>query len=132
MTRAGNIELAHRVIDAVEERDLATLIELSDPAVEWQSAFVVSGTGGAYVGHEGLREYVDDMNDAWEVVRLDVDEEIGVGEVVVFVGHIEVKGKGSGAENQSVAGYMLKFDDGRLVRFRPFREPEAALEAIGL
>ena len=53
-----NLALAHRVIDAVEDRDLAALVELTDPEVEWQSAFVVSGTGGVYRGHEGLREYV--------------------------------------------------------------------------
>jgi hypothetical protein len=82
------VELARQVIDAVEHRDLAALLELTDPAVEWRSAFVVSGSGGVYRGHEGLREYVGDMNDAWEIVRLDADDELGVGNVVIFVGRI--------------------------------------------
>ena len=126
-----NVELAHRVIDAVERRDLARLISLTDPEVEWRSAFVVTG-GGLYRGHAGMREYVKDMNDAWEIVRLDVDHELGVGDIVIFVGRIHYRGKGSGVEAESESGYMLKFRQGRVVRFRPFRDPERALEAVGL
>jgi hypothetical protein len=46
---------------------------------------------GLYRGHDGMRQYVHDMNDAWEIVRL-----------------------------RKVTG------------FRPFRDPEAALAALGL
>ena len=53
-----------------------------------------------------MREYVHDMKDAWDIVRLEVDHEIAV--------------------------YVLKLADGKLVGFRPFRDPEAALEAVGL
>lgn len=127
-----NVELARQVIDAVERRDLTGLINLTDPEVEWRSAFVVGGTAGVYHGHDGLREYVKDMNDAWEIVRLKIDHEIAVGDVVVFVGRIHYRGRASGAEAETEAGYMLKFRKGRAVRFRPFREPEKALEAIGL
>jgi len=131
MTRE-NVERAHQVIDAVEHRDLATLISLTDPEVEWRSAFVVGGGGGVYRGHDGMREYVNDMNDAWDIVRLDVDHEIGVRDVVVFVGRIHYRGKASGVEAESESGYMLKFRDGRVLRFRPFQDPEDALEAVGL
>jgi ketosteroid isomerase-like protein len=120
------------VIDAVEHRDLAGLISLTDPEVEWRSAFVVGGSGGLYRGHDGLREYVSDMNDAWDIVRLEVDHEIAVRSVVVFVGRIHYRGKTSGVEAESESGYMLKFRAGKLVRFRPFQNPEEALEAVGL
>ena len=126
-----NLALAHDVIDAVEARDIDRLIELTDSEVEWRSAFV-AGTGGVYRGHNGMREYVRDMKDAWDIVRLDVDHEIGVGEVVLFIGRIHYRGKGSGVEAESESGYLLKFREGRVVTFRPFREPEKALEAIGL
>ena len=126
-----NLALAHEVIDAVERRDLDGLIALTDQNVEWRSAFV-AGTGGVYRGHAGMREYVHDMKDAWDIVRLEVDHEMGVGDVVVFVGRIHYRGKGSGVEDETESGYVLKFDKGKLVGFRPFRDPEAALEAIGL
>ena len=79
-----------------------------------------------------MRQYVRDMNDAWEVVRLDVDHEMGVGNVVVFVGRIQYRGKGSGIAGESQSGYVLEFRQGRVVCFRPFRDPEHALKAVGL
>lgn len=127
-----NVERAHAVIDAVEQRDAERLISLTDPGVEWRSAFVVGGTGGVYRGHDGIREYVRDMNDAWDIVRLDIDDEIAVRDVVVFVGRIHYRGKTSGVEAESESGYVLKFRAGSVVRFRPFRDPEQALEAVGL
>jgi len=124
-----NVRLAHEVIDAIERRDLASLIELTDPEVEWHSAFAL---GGHYRGHAGMRDYVKDMNDAWEIVRLDVDDELGVGDVVVLVGRIHYRGKGSGVEDEADYGYVLKFREGKLVSIRPFQDPEKALEAVGL
>jgi hypothetical protein len=79
-----------------------------------------------------MQRYVRDISDAWEIVRLDVDDELAVGQVAVLVGRIHYRGKGSGVEAESPAGYMIKFDQGKVVCFRAFREPEQALEAVGL
>ena len=38
----------------------------------------------------------------------------------------------SGVETETAAGWMLKFSKGKLMRFRAFRAPEEALEAVGL
>jgi ketosteroid isomerase-like protein len=126
-----NVDLARRVIDALELRDTDRLIELTDPDVEWRSVFVVSG-GGVYRGHDGIREYVRDMNDAWEIVRLDVDHEVSVGSVVLFLGRIHYRGKGSGVEADAESGLVMTVRAGRVVRFRPFRDPEKAIETMGL
>jgi ketosteroid isomerase-like protein len=128
-----NLSLAHEVIGAVERRDLSRLIELTHPDVEWHSAFAVSDSEvGAYRGHEGMERYVKDMLDAWDLVRLDVDHEIAVGAIVLFVGRIQYRGQSSGIAGESRSGYMLKFKDGKVVTFRPFKDPERALEGVGL
>ena len=75
---------------------------------------------------------MSDLTDAWEIVRADVDEALGVGDVAVLVGRIHYRGKGSGIEDETPAGWMLKFRQGKVVHFRAFREPERALEAAGL
>ena len=125
-----NLKLAHAVIDAVEVRDADALVELTHPEVEWQSKFVVSGTAGGYRGHDGIREYIQDMNDAWGLVRLEVESELWVGDLVVFVGRIQTRGNESGVESETESGYLLKFRDGKLVRFAPFSDPEQKLEAV--
>jgi uncharacterized protein len=126
------VELARQVMDALSRRDLEGLIAFADPEIEWHSFFAELGEGGVYRGHDGTRRYINDLNDAWEIVRADVDDGVGVGGVVVLIGRIHYRGKGSGAETESPAGWMLKFRNGKVLRFRAFREPEQALEAAGL
>jgi ketosteroid isomerase-like protein len=126
------LELARQVMEALGQRDLSIVIALADPEVEWHSFFAQLGEGGVYRGHDGTREYMSDLSDAWEVVRADVDDGVAVGDVAVLVGRIHYRGKGSGAEDETPAGWMLKFREGKVVRFRAFREPEQALEAAGL
>ena len=127
-----NVELAHQVMDALSRRDVSGLIALADPEIEWHSFFAELGEGGVYRGHDGTRRYLSDLSDAWEIVRADVDDGIGVGDVALLVGRIHYRGRGSGVEDESPAGWMLKFRQGKVVCFRAFREPEQALEAAGL
>jgi ketosteroid isomerase-like protein len=127
-----NVEVAGQVMDAVAQRDLSRLIAFTDPEVEWHSFFAELGEEGAYRGHDAMRRYVDDLHDAWEIVRPEVDDQVEVGEVVLLVGRLHYRGKGSGVETESPAGWVIKFRDGKVLYFRAFREPEEALQAVGL
>ena len=126
-----NVELAREVLDAIGKRDSSCLIALSDPEVEWHSFFALAEEG-VYRGHQGAQRFMSDLNDAWEVGYAEVDDGLGTGNVVVLVGRIHYRGKGSGAEGASPAGWMFKVRDGKVLCFRAFREPEQALEAVGL
>jgi ketosteroid isomerase-like protein len=108
------------------------VIALTDPKVEWHSFFAELGDEGVYRGHGGIRQYLSDLDDAWEIVRADVDDGVGVGDVAVLFGRIHYRGRFSGIETETPAGWMVKFRDGRAVCIRAFREPEKALEAVGL
>jgi ketosteroid isomerase-like protein len=127
-----NAQLVRETIDAVARQDLSRLIELTDPDVEWHSMFAQLGEGGVYRGHDGMRRYVKDLGDAWEFLRTQIDGSLAVGDVVLVVGRLRYRGKGSGVETESPAGYVTKFREGRMVYMRAFREPEQALLALGL
>jgi uncharacterized protein len=126
-----NVELAREVLATLGTRDASRLIALSDPEVEWHSFFALSERG-VYRGHEGTRRYMSDLADAWEIGAAEVDDALGVGDVVVLVGRIHYRGRGSGVESASSAGWMLKFRHGKALCFRAFRDPAQALEAVGL
>ena len=126
------VELAGQVLDAISGRDLSRLTALTDPEIEWQSFFAELGEGGVYRGHNGLRRYLSDLGEAWEILRPDVDDGLAVGNVAVLVGRVHYRGKGGGVETESPAGWMFRFRRGKVLRFRAFREPEQALEAVGL
>jgi hypothetical protein len=126
------LALAREALAALSAADLPRMVELSDPEVEWHSFFAALGEGGVYRGHEGTAQYLRDLSEAWEIVRADVDDGVAVGDVAVVVGRIHYRGKGSGIETETDAGWMLRFRDGLLIRFRAFREPEEALADVGL
>jgi ketosteroid isomerase-like protein len=125
------LALAREVLDALGRRDLERMIELSDPGVEWHSFFAELRVGGVYRGHDGLKQYVRDLADAFELATAEVDDAVAVGDVAVLVGHIHVRGKESGVDARAPAGWMLKFRDGRVLMFRAFREPDKALAGLG-
>jgi ketosteroid isomerase-like protein len=127
-----NVELAREVLATLGERDTSHLVALADPEVEWHSFFAMGEGGGSYRGHDGTRRYMTDLDDAFDIGRADVDDALAVGNVVVLVGRLHFRGKGSRVESESPAGWMLKFRNGKVLCFRAFREPERALETIGL
>jgi ketosteroid isomerase-like protein len=127
-----NIERAKQVMAAVADRDLDGLISLTDPDVQWQSFFAELGVGGVYSGHDGIQKYVADLHEAWEIVRPDVDSALWVGDIAVLVGRVHYRGKGSGVESDAPAGWIFRFRGGKLVLFRAFRDPDTALESVGM
>jgi ketosteroid isomerase-like protein len=124
------VEAVRNVLDAVARRDLARLLELTDPEIEWQSFFALHGR--EYHGHDGIRRYMSDVSEAFEYLRPLPGDLLAVGEVVVGAGRIQYRGRTSGVETESPAGWMFKLRHGKVLRFRAFREPEQALEALGL
>jgi uncharacterized protein len=127
-----NVQLARQVFEAVAQQDSASLLELTHPDVEWRSFFALGEGEGVYRGHSGIERYVSDLADAWEVIDPDIDQAIGLGGVVLLVGRVHYRGRGSGVETAESAGWVLKIRDGQVLSFRAFHEPEQALEAAGL
>jgi len=125
-----NVELAERIMRALGRRDADELVAVADAEVEWHSFFALAE--GGYRGHTGTRKYMRDLSDAFEVGVAEIDDGLGVGNTVVLVGRLRYRGKGSGVESATPTGWILKFRDGRITYFRAFRDPEHALEAVGL
>ena len=120
-----------RVFDAIAAQDLERLLELTDPDVEWESFFALGEAGGVYRGHAGIERYVADLADAWEAVVPVIDDGLEFGALVLAVGRVRYRGRESGVETESPAGWVLRVRDGKVLRFRAFSDPEAALEDVG-
>ena len=127
-----NVEVVEEAIKAVARQDAARLVELTDPKVEWCSFLAQLGEGGVYRGHDGIKRYVSDLSEAFDFLRTEVNDVLVAGDVVVVVGQLRFRGKGSGAETEAPAGYVARFRGGRIAYMRAFREPEQALLAVGL
>ena len=125
-----NLRLATEITDAVARRDVPRLIELTDPDVEWRPFATGLMEEGVYRGHDGIRQYVRDLDDAWELLRADVDDGLAIGASVLLVGRLRYRGRGSGVETENTAGWAIKFRDGKLISMRAFRDPEHVIAAL--
>jgi ketosteroid isomerase-like protein len=119
-------------MDAVAERDVGALVQLTVPDVRWRSFFAALLERGEYGGHEALHQYLRDLDDTFEFIHPKVEQMLAVGELVVLVGQIRYRGRASGIETEEPAGWVFEFKNGKVVSFRAFRDPERALADVGL
>ena len=112
-------------------RELDVLRDLSHPDARWRSFFAALVEGGEYHGHDGLDQYLKDLDEAFEYLYPEIRDMLDAGELIVGLGTIRYRGRGSGVETESAAGWIFKFSDGKLLLFRAFRDPEQALERVG-
>jgi ketosteroid isomerase-like protein len=116
--------------DAITRSDVEAALTMCDPEIEFLSVLAVSGR--AYRGHDGIRQYFDDVATAWEEWRVEVD---GVAEApdgrVAIVMTMHARGRESGVVFSERTGHVWTLRDGKLLRNQPYRDPDEALRAIG-
>jgi ketosteroid isomerase-like protein len=127
-----NVQTVYRLLAAITERDLSSLLDQTDPDIEWRSFFAMLSEEGVYRGHDGMARYIADVSEAFESMRVLGVDLLDVGETVVGIGRIYYKGQGSGVEADSAAGWVFRFRDGKVVYFHAFRDPEKVFGAVGL
>jgi ketosteroid isomerase-like protein len=116
--------------DSITRGDPDAAVALCDPEIEFLSVLAVDGR--AYVGHDGIRQYFEDVSSAWEEWRVEVHRVApGADGRVAIEMTMHVRGRESGAALAVRTGHVWTLRDGRLLRNRPYREPEQALRAVG-
>ena len=64
-------EMARRFADAITSGDREAAIAPCHPEIEFYSVLGISGR--AYLGHDGIRQYLDDVESAWEDWTVEVE-----------------------------------------------------------
>jgi ketosteroid isomerase-like protein len=127
----GSEQAARRLADAITRGDRAEAVAACDPEVEFHSVLAVGEQ--TYVGHDGIREYFDDISSAWDEWTVEVHRVAeAVDGRVAIVMTMHMRGRESGAALAQRTGHVWTLRRGRLLRNQPFREPEEALRAVGL
>ena len=134
-----NVDAFKRGLAAYNRRDLDALFEELDPEVEWHPALAVllGGKQTVFRGHQGVRESIQEEDEALSMYQLEVSEIRDIGDRVLAIGRIRARGRESGAEIESPF-YVLTESKGtkgkgtRAIRLRTFLDLKEALEAAGL
>jgi ketosteroid isomerase-like protein len=126
-----NVEMTHALYERWNSGDRTDPADYCDPAVELESPFS-SVNGEPYRGHEGVRQWMRDVDEQfsrWEVL---VDDMRAVDDAVIAVGTVHARGRASGIDVDLPMAWVVDFGgDGRMTRARIFHDLEAALEAAG-
>jgi ketosteroid isomerase-like protein len=126
------VAAVRRTYDAFHRGDVDALLSEVDPEVEWCVDAAIPGAVRVYRGHEGVRKYLEQAQEAFERVRFEIEDFIDAGEDrVILVATIHVRGKASGVET-NLRGYELfTLREGKLVRREVFFDRAEALAAAG-
>ena len=133
MTQASeDIEAIRRIWDAWDAafsgEDDAFLAGLS-PEVEWVPLLAVL-EGRVYRGHDGVREWLEELRHAWEVFEPIMEEfqDLGDGRYLVL-GRWRVRARTSGVELQTQpASWLIQVREGKVARLQTFTNRQEALE----
>jgi ketosteroid isomerase-like protein len=132
-----NFELARKMFAATARGiNLGAFDELNsllDPKVEW-IPINAALEGTRYCGHDGVREWIEDMNRDWDFFEARPEDFRDLGDDrLLALGTWRARGRTSGVELTSQpAAWLLEVRDRRVVRMQTFTDRDKALEAAGL
>jgi ketosteroid isomerase-like protein len=130
-----NVELALRMYDAFNQRDIDALLALSDPDVELISRIVELEGGGTYRGHDGVRSWWENLLGVFPDFSGEIDEVRDLGDVTVA--RVRVRGHGAhGMESdtpmEQTQWHVTEWGHKKAIWVRICLSEAEALEAAGL
>jgi ketosteroid isomerase-like protein len=123
---ADNVELVRSSFEAIRAWDIERLLALYDADVEFLPLTGTRVESGGYRGHSGVRSYLSEARDLWEVLEPEADHFENLGDCVVVAGTCRVRGKVSGAESTPACAWVIGVRDGLIASHRAFTTLEEA------
>jgi ketosteroid isomerase-like protein len=126
-----DVDVVRRAVTAFGAADQETLFDLMSENAEFFA--LRSATEGTFKGHDGLRAFLADNRESFEIFEPLHEEfrDVGDGRVLAF-GMIRIRGRESGVETEVPSAVLATIREGRIVHFKDYGDRQAALEAAGL
>ena len=126
-----NIEVAQRAIDAFNRSEVDAFSALTTPDFEW---FPSMGAieGEIFRGREGIEKYFENLGNAWDGFHIRPGRFRDHAALVIMLGRLEGRGKGSGVPVDSSLGMVFDFRGVAIARIRGFLDHGEALRAAGI
>ena len=127
---AENVRGFLAIAAAANRGDVDGVLRLTDPEIDLVP--LRAPVQGSYSGHEGIRQFMADNEETFETFEVDYPDVRDLGDQVLALGTLRIRGKGSGAETEVPSTILCTFRDGLAVRFKDYGDRAQALEAAGL
>ena len=128
-----NVETMKRAIERFNRggEDDAVLDDFYSPEAVYHSRDDEPDTG-VYRGRDAIKGLAHMWRDTFEDFAYEVDEYLDRGDVLVMLGWVRVRARGSAAPIREPYTWVVKMHDGRVVEVHEYRTKQEALKAVGL
>jgi ketosteroid isomerase-like protein len=126
------VETVRRLMDAVYRRDIDAFAGVTTSDFEWFPVFAARVEGDVYRGREGIATFLGEVDETWEEFRPVPEEYRDLGDLVLALGRLKTRGRGSGVPVDSPWGCVYDFRGGEVSRIRTYLDHGEALRAAGL
>jgi len=126
------VEIAERLLDSYNRRDLTVFDELITADFELFAAVTGSIERGGIGGRESVQRYYEMLDETWEEYHLVAEEFRDLGDRVLMLGRTVGRGRGSGVPVAAPWAGIFDFRDGKVWRARGYLDHDEALRAAGL
>jgi len=125
-----NVEVGRRHQEAFNRGDLAAMLELTSPNVEWWDR-ADDPDASVHRGYEAVAKDLAEFDDLAEL-RVGPQEFIDAGDYVVTPVRLHGSGRASGAPFEEYEVHVIRLRNGKVTELREYRTKAQALEAVGL
>jgi ketosteroid isomerase-like protein len=127
-----NVEVVRNGIAAWNRRDAQLWLTYAAPEIEWVPAGPAAVEQDIYNGYDEVAGGLAAVWDTWEVFEFGESEVRDLGDSVLWLGHVNMRGGTSRVElDQEFALHSL-LGEGKFIRVQAFLSWREAIEAAGL
>ena len=127
-----NIALLRGAIEAFNARDIEAFLAYCDPRIEYHPV-VAAVSGAIYRGHDGVRRFFMDLEDAWGGdIRVEPETYFDLGEQILLFYVLHGRGRQSRADVAMPVAMAATWREGLLVYFRGYADRQDALRDLGI
>jgi ketosteroid isomerase-like protein len=129
---SDNVALVRKSFEAMRAWDVDTLLRLYDPDVVFLPLTGTRVESGGYRGHDGVRAYMSEARDLWDLLEPVGEVFTDVGDHVLVMGRCLVRGRSSGAESNRACAWVVGVRDGLIVSHCTCETYDEALRVAGM
>ncbi len=124
---SSQLALVKRLYECFNRRDEACMVELCDESMEFFPVVTAGAVGreAPYRGKVGLRDYLSDVAEVWEELRISPAEVESHGDALLVRGRVYARSRELGIRDVPVA-WIWQLRGDRFVRGEVFPDPEQA------
>ena len=127
MVSRSNLDVVKDGLEALSTGDVEALMPFIHRDFEMTTTADVASEPDTYRGPEGVRRYFDSFYDAMDEIRVEPDELIAVGELVVVPFTLRARGRTTGIETSLAAVQVWELSDDQAIRLSIFPELDEAM-----